>query len=54
MCIRDSPLLGSYQPYNAAVAITTLKVLDQRGWHISDAAIREGLRKDVYKRQGCR
>lgn len=39
------PLLGSYQPYNAAVAITTLKVLDQRGWHISDAAIREGLRK---------
>lgn len=36
------PLLGSYQPYNAAVAITTLKVLDQRGWHISDAAIREG------------
>lgn len=39
------PLLGSYQPYNAAVAITTLKVLDQRGWHISDATIREGLRK---------
>lgn len=37
------PLLGSYQPKNAAVAITTLKVLDQRGWHISDAAIREGL-----------
>ena len=38
------PLLGSYQPYNAAVAITTLKVLDKQGWHISDAAIREGLR----------
>ena len=38
------PLLGSYQPKNAAVAITTLKVLDKQGWHISDAAIREGLR----------
>ena len=38
------PLLGSYQPKNADVAITTLKVLDKKGWHISDAAIREGLR----------
>ena len=38
------PLLGSYQPKNAAVAITTLKVLDKQGWHISDAAIRDGLR----------
>lgn len=37
------PLLGSYQPKNIATAITTLKVLDERGWNISDAAIREGL-----------
>lgn len=37
------PLLGSYQPKNAALAITTLKVLDERGWHISDTAIRQGL-----------
>lgn len=37
------PLLGSYQPYNAAVAITTLKVLASAGWNISDDAIREGL-----------
>lgn len=37
------PLLGSYQPYNAAVAITTLKVLAGAGWNISDDAIREGL-----------
>lgn len=37
------PLLGSYQPNNAAVAITTLQVLAGAGWLIPDAAIREGL-----------
>lgn len=37
------PLIGSYQPKNAAVAITTLRVLAAAGWSISDDAIRTGL-----------
>ncbi len=37
------PLLGSYQPNNAAVAITVLRVLQSRGWRIPDKAIRQGL-----------
>lgn len=37
------PLIGSYQPYNAAVAITALRVLRQRGWDIPEQAIRTGL-----------
>lgn len=37
------PLIGSYQPYNAAVAVTTLRVLHQRGWDIPEQAIRTGL-----------
>ncbi|OUN39775.1 tetrahydrofolate synthase [Faecalibacterium sp. An77] len=37
------PLLASYQPRNAAVAITALRVLRNRGWNIPDEAIRRGL-----------
>ena len=37
------PLIGSYQPRNAAVAITALRVLRGRGWNISEQAIRTGL-----------
>lgn len=37
------PLLASYQPRNAAVAITALRVLRNRGWNIPDEAIRQGL-----------
>ena len=37
------PLLASYQPRNAAVAITALRVLRNRGWNIPDKAIRRGL-----------
>lgn len=37
------PLVGSYQPRNAAVAITALRVLRSRGWDIPDQAIRQGL-----------
>ena len=37
------PLLGSYQPRNAAVAITALRALAERGWRISDEDIRAGL-----------
>ena len=37
------PLIGSYQPKNAAVAITALRVLRQRGWNIPESAVRQGL-----------
>ena len=37
------PLLGSYQPHNAATAVTALRVLRRRGWNIPDQAIRQGL-----------
>ena len=37
------PLIGSYQPRNAATAITVLRVLRSRGWNIPDSAIRAGL-----------
>ncbi len=37
------PLAGCYQPYNAAVAITTLKLLKNKGWKIDDQAIYSGL-----------
>ncbi len=38
------PLSGTYQPRNAATAITALRVLRTKGWNIPDEAIREGLR----------
>ena len=37
------PLIGSYQPKNAATAITTLRVLRKKGWNIPEEAIRKGL-----------
>ncbi len=36
-------LLGVVQPINAATAITAMRVLRQRGWAISDSALRHGL-----------
>lgn len=41
------PLAGSYQPYNAAVAITACRLLRQRGWNITDDCIHDGL-AEVY------
>jgi dihydrofolate synthase/folylpolyglutamate synthase len=38
------PLLGAYQPRNAAVAITVLEVLRKKGWAIPEHSIRDGLR----------
>lgn len=38
------PLLGEHQLKNAAVVLTTLDVLQTRGWKISEAHIRDGLR----------
>ena len=37
------PLLGEHQLHNAAVALTTAAVLQQRGWCLSDQNIRDGL-----------
>ena len=37
------PFIGSYQPRNAAVAITALRVLRAEGWNIPESAIRTGL-----------
>ena len=37
------PLLGTHQLRNAAVALTTVDILRQRGWRISDDSVRQGL-----------
>ena len=37
------PLAGAYQLRNAATAITAVEVLRQRGWKISQQALRQGL-----------
>ena len=37
------PLLGEHQLHNAAVALTTARVLQARGWKITDEHIREGI-----------
>lgn len=37
------PLLGEHQLHNAAVTLTTLAVLQKRGWHISEEQLRQGL-----------
>ncbi|MDR0514500.1 MAG: hypothetical protein LBG81_04995, partial [Coriobacteriaceae bacterium] len=36
-------LLGSYQPFNAALAIEAIDALRDRGWQISEEAMRRGL-----------
>ena len=38
------PLVGAYQMKNAAVVLETVEVLRQRGWHISDEAVVQGLK----------
>lgn len=37
------PLVGAYQMNNAAVVLETVEVLRQRGWSVSDEAVRQGL-----------
>ena len=39
------PLAGTYQPYNASLAITACRMLRNRGFDISDAAIVKGVSK---------
>jgi dihydrofolate synthase/folylpolyglutamate synthase len=41
------PLVGTYQPNNAAVSVTALEALRLRGWHITDENIIDGLNQ-VY------
>lgn len=42
------PLIGAYQPRNAAAAITALRLLRGRGWALPDAAIRTGLEHTAW------
>ncbi|MBQ4040131.1 MAG: bifunctional folylpolyglutamate synthase/dihydrofolate synthase [Oscillospiraceae bacterium] len=37
------PLAGTYQPYNASLAITACRLLRNKGWDISDEAIAKGV-----------
>ncbi len=39
----DIRLAGTYQPSNAALAITALRALRKRGWSVPDSAVRAGL-----------
>ena len=42
------PLLGEHQLHNAAVALTTLSVLQKRGWKITEDDIRQGFAYVVW------
>ena len=42
-CGLRIPLVGAYQMNNAAVVLETVEVLRQRGWSVSDEAVRKGL-----------
>ncbi len=37
------PLAGAYQAENAALALTALEILREKGWHVPEEAIRQGL-----------
>ena len=41
-------LLGSYQPYNAALALEVVEVLRQRGWSIPEEAVGAGIANTVW------
>ena len=41
--VLSSPLIATYQPRNAAVAITALELLRDKGWKIKDSDIIEGI-----------
>ena len=42
------PLAGTYQPKNAAVAVTALEVLRKKGFRISDPDIKKGLEAVIW------
>ena len=43
------PLLGQMQLINSAIAIATIEVLQQQGWHIENEAIVEGMAKTRWR-----
>ena len=43
----ELPLLGDHQLHNAAVVLTVVDTLTEKGWNITEENIREGIR-DVY------
>lgn len=43
----ETDLLGEYQIKNCATAVTTCKILRNKGWNIDDAQLKEGLVKVV-------
>ena len=40
----ELPLLGDHQLHNAAVVLSTVEALRERGWQIGEAHVREGMR----------
>lgn len=44
----ETKLLASYQPYNATLALEAAELLRDRGWEISEAAMREGIARAVW------
>lgn len=38
-------MMGTYQPYNAALAIESIEVLRGQGWSVSEKAVRQGIRE---------
>jgi len=43
------PLGGAHQRINSAVAIATLRILQNRGWHLDDPIIAEGIAKTRWQ-----
>ena len=41
-------LLGNYQPFNAVMAIETVRALRERGWNVDDATLRQGIEDAVW------
>ncbi len=42
------PLLGTYQPYNAAIVLNTVEILRENGWNIPTHAVCKGLQNTVW------
>ena len=43
------PLVGTYQLYNAALAVTALKILIKKGWKITKESLRKGLAETTWR-----
>lgn len=42
------PLLGQHQQFNCCMALNVLDILREKGWNISEDAIREGLKNTLW------